>query len=72
MMPKIADETGRVIPGLFRDSTGAIIVNDSIALNKHIAAKNLEERVASTEKKLQEIHEMLGKMMHHLELNSGK
>lgn len=65
MIP-IVDSNGNKISGLKRDYTGAIVVDDSIALNKHKAAHNLEKRVAATEKKVDEIHTMLQKMLQHI------
>lgn len=63
----IVDDSGKVVSGLLRSKTGAIIVNDSVALNKHRAAKSMENRLAATERKIDEIHESLNTIMQLLQ-----
>jgi hypothetical protein len=67
MMKKIMDQSGNPVRGLLRDANGAIIVDDSVALNRYKASVRLETRVAETERKVDEMHSMLQLILKKLD-----
>lgn len=66
-MKKIMDQSGNPVHGLLRDANGAIVVNDSVALNRYKAGIKLETRVAETERKVDEMHSMLQLILKKLD-----
>lgn len=45
-MIRVQDISGNVIPGLFRDKNGLIVVNDKDAYQRYVTTKSFKERDA--------------------------
>ena len=62
-MIKIKDETGNVVPGLYRDSVGTIVVKDQDAYDRYMASKSIKLRdqakISSLEAELRELKALI-------------
>lgn len=69
MKINIADDSGTIISNLYRDETGAIIVNDAANHHKYIYQRQLERRIQSQQEEISEIKSMLTQILSNIRNN---
>ena len=62
-MIRVKDEAGQIVPGLYRDDSGALVVKDDPGLNKYNKQKSVVSAQKATIEKLTNDVEELKKLV---------
>lgn len=66
-MKRVIDDTGKIIPGIYRDVNGMLVVNDSTQFNKYKILKERDETQRATisdlSAKLDELSNMVNSLI---------
>lgn len=62
-MMHVKDESGNIIPGLFKDSVGAIIVEKNYDYNKYVQEKKRLDKINNLESEVKELKELIYKLL---------
>lgn len=68
-MLRVKDQSGNIIPGLFKDSLGNIIVNNNSEYDKYIQAKQQHEIINNLTKEVEELKQII---FSFIDKNSSK
>ena len=69
MMLRVKDEFGNIVPGLFKDGLGNIIVKNDSEYNKYIHAKQQHEIINNLTKEVEELKNIISSF---IDKNSSK
>ena len=58
-MLRVKDENGNVVPGLFKDDRGAIVVNDKPGYQKYLLEKQHQETINNLKQEVSELKDMI-------------
>ncbi len=67
----VLDSNGERIPGLFRDSSGALIVDDQRSLAKYKSQQSKEKELVELRSKVEELSSMMVQIKEMMERNNN-
>jgi len=70
-MKRVLDSSGERIPGLFRDSSGALIVDDQRSLAKYKSQQSKEKELIELRSKVEELSSMMVQIKEMMERNNN-
>lgn len=70
-MRAVVDSTGNRIPGLLRDDSGALLVNDQRALAKYKSQQSKEKELIELRSKVEELSSMMVQIKEMMERNNN-
>lgn len=71
-MIKVKDEFGNVVPGLFKDSLGNIVVNDQSDYNRYIQERQQTETINNIIKEMRTLKQAVNELISIVKKNSTK
>lgn len=70
-MLRVKDENGNIIPGLFKDSIGSIIVKDDSNYNAYVKQKQQQEIINNLTKEVSELKGLIEKIISSTSINKN-
>lgn len=70
-MKRVLDSNGERISGLFRDSSGALIVDDQRSLAKYKSQQSKEKELVELRSKVEELSSMMAQIKEMMERNNN-
>lgn len=71
-MIKLKDEIGNVVPGLYKDNLGAIIVENDFEYNRYMIEKKQQETINNLTQEVSELKMLMNNLISTINKNSNK
>lgn len=69
MMLRVKDENGNIVPGLFKDSLGAIVVKNDSEYNRYLNEKKQQQTISNLTDQIAELKELVNNLLLTANIN---